>query len=1250
MLRILTTVDNENIFLDLYKNEPVLLSLSFAELQDITKKNSNFSKAFSLPGSKKNNQVFNFFYDLNSIPTDFNPNNKFNATLMWDGYEIMVGYIRLNGVTIADNEIIYQVTFYNQVGDLMANIGDKFLFDLDLSYLSHPYSPSVILESNIDPDLFPITGNTDYSYQNGKTMWGLYNIGYDYISANTVNSKTTPLVQFSRVDNNNGVISYSAVPGNFDSYLTPVNDFYFKPAIQAKELYEAIFREAGYEVESEFFNTSYFRRFYMPLKFADETIYPQNAIPPCYTYVNTGLTFGIGTSISTNPSQNVQCNTLGWTGTTDTLKIASEYQGTYTFRFTFTVQPTELNCNFLTGIYPFVSLEFDDTVNPPVTLYEQQICDGVPTTISFERDFILTGSSNLEYIFYGQYLNISTFTFEVVSGPRFLPDGSIIDYNIEFPDNDYTQIDFITSMNKYFNMIVVPNPDDPLKLIVEPIIDYIGKGVVLDWTTKIDFSQTQNLYPTSSLINGTLEYEFKLDQDYANRDFQGQANRIFGTDKIKLNLPYKDATTKFDYLFSSPIDITINNAYVPIVTLNSMSKLKQIDISGQTQQTFVPFRILPKLTFRGLTLPVDNYGFVGGSGATTVFCTSAITLNVTTAGYIRYDNCNQVQVYQFVNTGTRVIAGCANYTTVEAGIPFTPLANFTMTSTGTPCNEQSNISLYQYWYMDEFQQDRFTNINRFTTYPFNYNNFSHYINFRGEDQSNITPREFSFQAKDLYDIYYKPYVDDLISEENKIYSAKIYLLPSDIERLRWNERVLINNTYFRINKITNFNALEPTICDIELVKLTKDYQTHPVLYYDLTPCSSGATLHSNSDLMYNLYAYAGNYVQLYDTSLSYLGCYGVSVVDENDSYTYNKYWIASAYTSNLVSVFENCGCTGRTEFNVVQETPEAPTPFFYSALDCATSAVTYTFSSDLSVLSGGSASIKIYNSTTEESVCVFNTLPTFIQTTPWTYLSAYTNCEECLFGPPTPTPTTTPTNTPTPSVTPVNYYTVNPCEVGEPQYSTLLAPLQASQRYIDPVTSFRWTWDNNAPTTSPLHTVNGSLQRVSGQAECVDTTPTQTPTTSLTQTPGQVTPTQTPTNTTTPTPTGTNTTPTPTSTFTPTPTKTSIPYCYTLTTVQSAPGECFDCPGYFASTTDTIIEFFNGCSGTTISAPFNMNVIAHYSDSSTGNTYISGGTIGSVVIATSDIQCVAPPTCGEVASPTFDFLTISGGTISECCV
>lgn len=109
--------------------------------------------------------------------------------------------------------------------------------------------------------------------------------------------------------------------------------------------------------------------------------------------------------------------------------------------------------------------------------------------------------------------------------------------------------------------------------------------------------------------------------------------------------------------------------------------------------------------------------------------------------------------------------------------------------------------------------------------------------------------------------------------------------------------------------------------------------------------------------------------------------------------------------------------------------------------------------------------------------------------------------------------------------------------------------------------------------------------------------------------------------------------------------------CYTITGTTSIPGECFDCPGYFASTTDWNIQFFDGCGGTQIAAPFDINVIAHYSDSSTGNTFISSGQIGSVLIATSDIQCVAPPTCGEISSPTFDYADVIPvtGSISECC-
>jgi len=1149
MLQIRTTVNNENLFLDLYKNEPIVLSLSFAELQDITKKNSAFSKSFSLPGSKKNNQVFNFFFDLNAIPTTFNPNDKFEASLLWDGTEILTGNIRLNGVSISNGEIIYQVTFYNQIGDLMSNIGDQFLVDLNLSGLSHPYSESVILESNLDPNLFPLTGSTNYSYQNGKTMWGLFNIGYEY-SGSTLRSDITPLVQFSPTISGS---SYTPTSGNFDFSGTPVHDFYYKPAIQVKELYTQIVNQAGYQVESSFFDTSYFEKFYLPLKFVDETVYARNAVPSCFSFTNDDLgPLDFFSVLFANPSSGQTCNSLNFPTTSTTFDIPSEFQGLYEFSITFTVIPDQV-CEPDLGITTYVVLRYNDTVQD-VTLYSNEICDGQPTTINLRTFINITGTTTNQFYLFGDYGRISGFTSSIVNGPRFMIPGSTIDYAAEFPPNDYKQIDFITSINKYFNLIVVPDPDKPKNLIIEPIVDYVGKGPVLDWTTKVDFKQTQSLYPTTSLLNGTLEFEFKKDQDYANQDFFTQSNRIFGTDKFLLGQDYKDTTTKFDYIFSSPIDITINNAFVPQITLSSFSKLKQIDVSGQTLQTFVPFKILPRLVFRGLTLPNDNYGFIGGSGTTTN-CTSGITFNYSTTGTIFYNDCEGNQQFFDATIGSNTITGCGDPTSLRAPSVVFPPPTLTVTSTGTSCSGVVNLSAYQYWWMNEYQQNRFSNINRFTTYPFAYTGFSHYINFRGEDSTNITPGEYIFDSEDLYNIYYQPYVDDLINIENKIYSCKMYLYPQDIQQLRWNERILINNTFFRINRITNYNASEPSICDVELVKLTRDYEEHRRLYYKFEDCASGPDLYSSSDLNYNFYAYVGNYVKLYNDDLDYLGCYNVSVEGYDPTHDYKHYYISSGYTSNLVGVYPDCGCTGRTQFNVVQEEPGTPRLFTYIGTGC-TDLETYIFRSNDSFLPGGDFSYTITNTATTETICIYNVENYFSQFTDWIQENTFVDCDTCAqsFITPTPTPTMGLTPTPTPTRFP------NPCicmEIvitsngGGESYSGAIEfndcyGVRTGRLFLNPGTYYQCVENIGGVNQIELTFGTGSLNAVGNCAtgSCPPVV-TPTPTSSRTPTP---TPSSTigttPPNTPTPTPTPTNQvvtspTPTPTNTQTQTPTPTS---------------------------------------------------------------------------------------------------------------
>jgi hypothetical protein len=299
--------------------------------------------------------------------------------------------------------------------------------------------------------------------------------------------------------------------------------------------------------------------------------------------------------------------------------------------------------------------------------------------------------------------------------------------------------------------------------------------------------------------------------------------------------------------------------------------------------------------------------------------------------------------------------------------------------------------------------------------------------------------------------------------------------------------------------------------------------------------------------MYNMFAYANNYVTLYDTSLNSLGCYNVQVSSYNPNVSYEKYWIGTGYTPNLVNVYENCGCTGRTEFDIVQETPTDERIFYYSALDCETSAVTYTFISTIAELSGGSLSYKIYNSGTTQSICVFDIEPTFVQVTPWTYLSAYTSCEECSSVSATPTPTPTNTTTPTPTSTNIadncvcyeylndgeetgiNSITYLDCNYVSQSINNI--PLGVSGYFCAILDSY---------TATPGLTVTRVSETFCGG--CIEgTTPTPTTTPTQTPTPSSTSDGTTPTPTATATPTETPGTPTPT----PTPTITPSPQIYT---------------------------------------------------------------------------------------------------------
>lgn len=1006
-VQIVTNVAGNQEYIELFGNESLSLDVSFAEIQDITKKNSAYTKEFNVPGTNQNNYIFNYFFDFNQVPLDWTPSKKFEAWILYNGYVILAGYVRLNYVTIVKEQKTYNITFYNGVGDVAANIGDKFMNQLDTTSINHPWSQDVITYSQLDPNLFRLTGATDYSYQNGKTFWGLYNIGYEYAdslsgaglsqfyggmegfgpitisagvkrfkavyldpnavllnvgdyirltatgttnfiegpiievdrenvsfngeiglgtgtysnwtverilpSGQEINRINTPLISFSPplttgdTEDNSG-----SKPGYFDFINTPVQDYYFKPSIQVKTLYELIFNQADYVIESNFFNTDYFQKYYLPLKF-QEGIFPKGAVTPCYTYTNTNIVLSASPIDLKflNPLSGVTCASDSFTANTTQLLYDGLNFGTMKWRVSMTYTPL-LSCS-LPGIKPYFYFGYDDLIGDrKIYNFKTNVCSSGSSTFDVVFDTSISGI--IEFKLVGWRIRVDTITVELLEAPKILEVGTTFNYANEFPTDEFKQIDFITSINKLFNFIVVPSPNKQNTLIVEPIIDYIGKGEIIDWTEKIDFDSPINVSPTTNILNGTLKYNFLLDQDYYNQQFNISRNRIFGTYEVQLNQDYKEQKTEFNNIFGSPTDYPIPYTEIPIITAPSMYAVKTKQQNSQSFQRFEPYKVLPRIIFRGNVEPNENY---------------------------------------------------------RPGV---------------------------YWYAENNPLDRWQNLNRFNTYPFSYTGFSHFINYNAEDNYESDQYMPELQ-QDMYDVYYYDYVSDIVSPENKLISAKIYLTPWEISNLRFDEKIIVKNNYYRINKISNYNLSEPSLCDIELIKLTKSYTPHPVIYYRLVSCDPlMEVLYTNSDLNYNLYAYIGRYVNVYTESGSFVDCFEVQLDYPRYDVDYYHWFIGNGYASEGVGVYSDCACTERAPFIIVQETypiPTAPSP---DVTPTPTPTITPS-------------------PVTPTPTPTITSTPTITPTE--TITPTITSTPAATSSPtPTPTPTITETITPTPTLTP----------------------------------------------------------------------------------------------------------------------------------------------------------------------------------------------------------------------------------------
>jgi len=863
MLQIRTVVNSELKYLDLFTDEEITMEVSFNELQDITKKNSPFSKTFKLPGSNNNNDIFNHFYDTNSSTFDYNVLQKFEATLVYNGYDLYTGYLRLDNVTRTNTDIVYSVTFYSQVGDLVSNIQGKYLSDLQLytdgnptEYIQENYPETLrfTYDEDDDIDLNPsLSANTQPVY-NGKLYFPLLNRGYKYQEdtendTQEVNADIIPRLKWENPPAANvNTLDY------WDSDRVPpleiparqVPSIYLTGSLRVRDIYESIFRENGYTVNSDFMNTAYFNRYYMPLTVSNEDLYPVQSEMGQYVFGQTGATTATSVNHICSPltwyegptyASGIQVDRLnmsGYTVDTDTFYFNNgtmllKRTGVYIFRITFDYVTND------DGAFQFSVVQHNLPSSPP--FYPTTPCWNSGFTNAASTNVVVTAGDSgedeileIEVNTYKQPselpyyaidliktdpaddIRITKFNIEVIEAPAFTSNR---EYNpvLEFVKPDIKQLDFISGINKIFNLLVIPEPDDPTTLRVEPIIDWIGKGDTLDWSGKVDRNQPITVQPVTSIINGTLDYTYTDDSSTTNVNFKKLNNRVFGSNVVDLDTDYRDKVTKFDNIFSAHVDEVLNTNKTGVngFTIPNYYTTEESENNGLNFTQYKPYKTPPKLLFRQPVLPISSF-----------------------------------------RTGRK------------------------------------------WWSLDTYKIENWSSNNRFTTYPFGVSGLTHAAVWNKNDRTNTNEYPLN-DYEDLYDVYYKDYVEDLVDPNNRLVRASIYLKPEEVRNLKFNEKIFLDGNYYRINKITGSNLSKPDVATVELVKLTREYNGHRVRYYDLINCTGGTDLHTSTDLNYSVY-----YLKGYRVSIDG-DCYTVSAGTYNSGFTYQALNISEAYT--------DCGCS-----------------------------------------------------------------------------------------------------------------------------------------------------------------------------------------------------------------------------------------------------------------------------------------------------------------------------------------------------
>ena len=233
------------------------LTFNIADIAKPDQRKADFSKTITLPASKKINKIFEHIFDVNIDLQTFNPNLRTDVTYLVNGEVQLDGYLQIKSVNNKDGLISYSCVIIGRIGNFFTELQDQELTDLDLSSLNHTYTKA----NQVATWNLPLT--TDYCY---------------------------PMINY---DINYGGLAFTEA--------WDVEEF--NPAIKVKKYLDEIFSSIGYSYTSTFLTSDYFNTLIVPFSSKEFKLTEATILNKIFSAYNPKFTATGTTSSSTFSGQ-----------------------------------------------------------------------------------------------------------------------------------------------------------------------------------------------------------------------------------------------------------------------------------------------------------------------------------------------------------------------------------------------------------------------------------------------------------------------------------------------------------------------------------------------------------------------------------------------------------------------------------------------------------------------------------------------------------------------------------------------------------------------------------------------------------------------------------------------------------------------------------------------------------------------------------------------------------------------------------